>query len=165
MLTNGPKPFWQKDEIFLLKFRSRSKRVFLFEESFFSSKFFYAHLKCSFENAADILSTKSRNCFSNYPKNKRNTIFSNKLFFFIFFTWTRRIQSWQRSQNLSIIDQKHFTHCPKTIKNTISLRKKYFLSRCSSEHLERSVGQHIAKSLTKRRTIFANFLERNWKPK
>ena len=68
-------------------------------------------------------------------------------------------------KKLSITDQQHFTHCPKTIKNTISLRKKCFLSRCSSEHLECSVGKPIGKSLTKRRTIFANFLEKIWKTK
>ena len=59
-------------------------------------------------------------------RKQKNLISSKKLFRFKFFTLTRRMQSWQRSQKLSRKDQKHFTHCPKTIKNKLLLKKIIF---------------------------------------
>ena len=48
VLAKPPKPFWQKEEIFLLDVRKRSNRVVLFEEGFFFVKMFLCTLEVQF---------------------------------------------------------------------------------------------------------------------
>ena len=56
------------------------------------------------------------------------------------------------AKKVSIEDKKHFAHCPKTIKETIFLKKR-FLSQCFYKHPKCSMGKPIEKSLPKRERI------------
>ena len=90
VLEKPPKPFWQKDETFSPKLWNRSKGVLFFRRYFsFSSKCLYAHLKCSFDNAGEFLSTEGLIYFSKNPKTRRIMIFWKKLFLFKFFPHRR----------------------------------------------------------------------------
>ena len=162
-MPKPPKLFWEKEEILLLKVRNRSNRVFLFEESFFRQNVSMESWSTLLTSSTKIYRQKTE-IVSVIIRKPKDLGFSRKSCFCSLASHGHEELSLDNAPKNINKRPKTFHSLSKNDQNTVFLRKKHFLSRCFYEHLECSVGKPIGRSLTKRKTIFPEFMETIRKP-